>query len=66
MEHSKTKKTKYPRINLAFYGDNLEFCREMAWKNHQSVTAYVNDLITAEMSKHEKAEWKSAAADETK
>ena len=57
MEQPKNEKGKHPRINLAFYGENLEFCREMAWRNHQSVTAYVNDLIAAEMSKHEKSEW---------
>lgn len=36
---------KHPRINMAFYGDNLEFVREEAWRNKQSITEYVNGLI---------------------
>lgn len=36
---------KHPRINMAFYGDNLEFVREEAWRNKQSITEYVNSLI---------------------
>ena len=47
-----------PHINMAFYGEHLEFCREMAWKKHQSVTAFVNDLIAAEMAKHNKSRYK--------
>lgn len=49
-----------PRINMTFYDDHLEFCREMAWKKHQSVTAYVNELIAKEMEKYNKTEWKSS------
>lgn len=36
---------KHPRINMAFYGDNLEFVREAAWRNKQSITEYMNSLI---------------------
>ena len=36
---------KHPRINMAFYGDNLEFVREDAWRNKQSITEYMNSLI---------------------
>lgn len=46
-----------PRINFAFYGEHLAFCREMAWKKHQSITAYVNELIAKEMEKHDRTEW---------
>lgn len=36
---------KNPRINMAFYDDNLEYLREAAWKNRMSVTQYVNYLV---------------------
>lgn len=52
-----------PRINLAFYGEHLEFCREMAWKKHQSITAFVNELIAKEMEKHDRSEWQPSSND---
>lgn len=42
------------------------FCREMAWKKHQSVTAYVNGLIAKEMEKHDISEWQSSSDDAKK
>lgn len=39
------RKQKYPRINMAFYGDNLEYVREAAYEKRISVTEYINQLI---------------------
>ena len=39
------RKQKHPRINLAFYGDNLERAKEAAWLKKISVTEYINQLI---------------------
>ena len=39
------RKQKYPRINMAFYGDNLEYVRDAAYENRVSVTEYINQLI---------------------
>lgn len=47
-----------PRMNLAFYDDNLEFCQEMAWRNRLNTTQYINQLISAEKAKHDPADWK--------
>lgn len=47
-----------PRMNLAFYDDNLEFCQEMAWRNRMNTTQYINQLISAEKAKHDPADWK--------
>lgn len=45
------RKQKLPRINLAFYGDNLEYAREAAWKARKTITQYVNDLIEEDKRK---------------
>lgn len=50
-------------MNMTFYGDNLEFCREMADQNDLSVTQYVNQLISQEKRKHNPAEWKRPAGE---
>lgn len=47
-----------PRMNLAFYGDNLDFCREMAWKNRLNMTQYINRLIDAEKARVNPDDWK--------
>ena len=39
------RKQKYPRINMAFYDDNLEYVKEAAYQARMSVTEYVNQLI---------------------
>ena len=39
------RKQKHPRINMAFYGNNLDYLRNAAWKARMSVTEYVNALI---------------------
>ena len=43
--HDTQRKQKHPRINMAFYGDNLEYVREAAYQSRMSVTEYVNSLI---------------------
>lgn len=43
--HDTQRKQKYPRINMAFYGDNLEYVREAAYEKRVSVTEYINQLI---------------------
>lgn len=43
--HDTQRKQKYPRINMAFYDDNLEYVREAAYQSRMSVTEYVNKLI---------------------
>lgn len=43
--HNTQRKQKHPRINMAFYGDNLEYLREAAYRNRISVTEYVNKLV---------------------
>ena len=43
--HDTHRKQKYPRINMAFYGDNLDYVREAAYENRISVTEYINQLI---------------------
>ena len=39
------RKQAYPRINMAFYSDNLDYVREAAYQQRVSVTEYVNRLI---------------------
>lgn len=43
--HDTQRKQKHPRINMAFYGDNLEYVREAAYQKRVSVTEYINQLI---------------------
>lgn len=48
LEYEKTlskRVQKDPRINMAFYGDNLDYVREAAHQNRMSITEYVNKLI---------------------
>ena len=51
------KKTPDPRINLAFYGDNLKFLQYAAWKNRLSITAYVNRLIEKDKDNYARNDW---------
>ena len=53
-----------PRMNMAFYGDNLDFCREMAWQKRMSITQYVNQLIAQEKRKYKPADWKQPAGED--
>lgn len=39
------RKQKHPRINMAFYDDNLDYVREASYQSRMSVTEYVNKLI---------------------
>ena len=59
MARSKNKlpKKEYPRINLAFYDDHLKFLRYAAWRNHQSITQYVNGLVEKDMRNYARNEW---------
>ena len=43
---------KHPRINMAFYGDNLEYVREAAYQSRMSVTEYINQLILDDKNKN--------------
>lgn len=38
-----------PRMVIAFYDQHLDFCKEMARKQHLNVTQYVNSLIRKEI-----------------
>ena len=42
------RKQKHPRINMAFYGDNLEYVELIARIEGVSVTQYINTLIEAD------------------
>lgn len=45
MEQPKAVKKKHPRINMAFYDDNLDYVREAAYQSRMSITEYMNHLI---------------------
>lgn len=47
------RKQVHPRINMAFYGDNLDYVREAAYQQRTSVTEYVNRLIHEDRKKNE-------------
>ena len=59
------KKNDYPRMNMAFYDDNLEFCRAMAEEEHLSITQFVNQLIAHEKRKYKPEDWKQQAREGT-
>ena len=40
------RKQKHPRINMAFYGKNLEYLELVSRIEGVSITQYVNDLIS--------------------
>lgn len=52
------KKAPDPRINMAFYEDNLEFLQYAAWKNRMSITQYVNQLIYKDKDNYARSDWK--------
>lgn len=58
MENTLQRKQPNPRINMALYGENLEFLRHAAWKNHMSITAYVNHLVDKDKDNYARNEWK--------
>jgi hypothetical protein len=45
------RKQKHPRINMAFYGDHLDYLKETAWEARMSVTEYVNALVAEDRKK---------------
>lgn len=59
------EKRNDPRINMTFYDDHLKFCRFVAYKNHQSITQYVNNLIAQDMAKYDRDEWDCSEQEET-
>ena len=63
MARKKTEPAKAPdpRINLAFYGDNLKFVQYAAWKNRKSITAYINQLLEKDKDNYARNEWKGEA-----
>ena len=42
---------KHPRINMAFYGDNLDYLKDVSWAARMSVTEYVNALVAEDRKK---------------
>lgn len=48
------RKQKHPRINMAFYGDNLDYLKDAAWAARISVTEYVNNLVAEDRKKNGK------------
>lgn len=47
-----TRKQKHPRINMAFYGNNLEYLNLISRIEGVSITQYVNDLIAKDEEKN--------------
>lgn len=56
---TRKKKAPDPRINMAFYDDNLKFAQYASWKNRQSITQFVNSLIAKEMANYDRSEWEN-------
>jgi len=50
-------KRNFPRINIAFYDDHLDFLRYVSLKNHLSITQFVNKLVAQEMARYDRADW---------
>lgn len=48
------RKQKHPRINMAFYGDHLDYLKDAAWAARISVTEYVNNLVAEDRKKNGK------------
>lgn len=48
------RKQKHPRINMAFYGDNLDYLKDVSWAARMSVTEYVNNLVAEDRKKNGK------------
>ena len=46
------KGKKLPRMNMAFYGENLSYINKMARINGVTATAYINSLIDADKEKN--------------
>lgn len=57
MGRPRKNKKPDPRINLAFYDDNLKFIQYASWKNRVSITAYVNWLIEKDKKNYDRKEW---------
>lgn len=46
------KGQKLPRMNMAFYGDNLPYINKMSRIRGMTATAYINDLIDKDKEKN--------------
>ena len=58
-KRGRKKKAPDPRINMAFYEDNLKFLQYAAWKNRQSITQYVNGLVTRDKENYNPEDWEN-------
>lgn len=58
MPKTRSKKD-VPRLTVAFYDDNMEFCKAIAQREHLSVTQLINRLISQEKAKHDPETWKT-------
>lgn len=47
------KGQKLPRLNMAFYNNNLEYVQKIAGVKGMSATAYINKLIDEDRKKNE-------------
>lgn len=50
------KKQEYYRFNLKLPMEQKEYLQEMAWRNRESITAYLTALVAADMEQH--PEWR--------
>lgn len=46
------KGQKLPRMNMAFYGDNLTYINKMSRLRGMTATAYINELIEQDQEKN--------------
>lgn len=46
------KKQEYYRFNLKLPIEQKDYLQEMAWRSRESITAYLSDLVAADMEKH--------------
>ena len=52
MEESKTRKTDYPRVNLAIPPESYEFVKVMARATGQTITEFINYVLEAYQKEH--------------
>lgn len=50
------KKHGYYRFNLKLPIEQKEYLQEMAWRSRESITAYLTELVAADMKRH--PEWR--------
>lgn len=52
----KEEKPEYYRFNLKLPIEQKDYLQEMAWRNRESITAYLSGLVAADMEQH--PEWR--------